>query len=52
MLAMQDTTTVPTDQYFSDLPGMRPGHTIRKPVLVEGEYTIFPCDSSRTVLTT
>jgi len=41
MLAKRDMTTVLTVQCFFDLPGMRPEHTIRKPALVEGEYTIL-----------
>ena len=49
---MPDTTTVPMAQYSFDLPGMRPEHTIRKLVLVEGEYTlrVLPCDNSNNIV--
>lgn len=52
MLAMQAMMTVLTAQCFFDLRGTRLERMIRKPVLVEGEYSlrIPPCDSSHRVM--
>ena len=52
MPAMQDTTTVLTARCSFDLHGTRLEHTIRKPVLAEGEYTsrIVPSEGPHAVV--